>query len=200
MFPYELLKEMRNKFRRMRHPRGLEAGKASFIRAPFFIPSGKGIVLGARTTIGSHALMSLVRRYGPDTFDPKIIIGDGVYIGSYLYMAAVGEITIGDGCVLSDYVNINDASHGLDPTAGPIMEQRLVTKGPIRIGRNCFLGYRSAIISGVSLGEGCVVGINSVVTKSFPAFSMVAGSPARVIRLFDHVGKTWVVPPPRASD
>lgn len=200
MLPYELLKEIRTDLRRIRHPRGLQAGKGSFIRTPFFIPSGKGIVLGARTTIGAHALMSLVRRYGPDIFDPRIVIGDGVYIGSYLYMAAVGEILIGDGCVLSDYVNLNDATHGLDPTAGPIMEQRLVTKGPIRVGRNCFLGYRSAILSGVSLGEGCVVGINSVVTKSFPAYSMVAGAPARVVRIFDHGSKTWVLRPPRSSE
>jgi len=200
MLSYELLKKIRITLRRTRHPRGLQAGDGSFIQAPFFIPSGKGIVLGARTTVGTHALMSLVRRYGPDIFDPKIFIGDGVYIGSYLYMAAVGEISIGDGCVLSDHVNLNDATHGLDPTAGPIMEQRLTTKGPIRVGRNCFLGYRSAILSGVSLGEGCVVGINSVVTKSFPAYSMVAGAPARVIRTFDQVSKSWVVQPPRSSD
>jgi acetyltransferase-like isoleucine patch superfamily enzyme len=192
MSPLETLKDLRIGIRRLRHPQGLKAGRGSYIRAPFEIPFGNGISLGERTTVGRHALMSLIKNYGSDVFEPKIYIGNDVYIGSHLYLVAVGEITIGDGCVLSDYVNINDASHGLDPTAGPIMQQRLVFKGPIRIGQNCFLGFRSAILSGVSLGEGCVVGINSVVTKSFPAYSMIAGAPARVVRTFDHASKSWI--------
>ncbi|WP_345934273.1 acyltransferase [Granulicella sp. WH15] len=72
------------------------------------------------------------------------------------------------------------------------MKQALESKGPIRIGRNCFLGYRAAVLPGVTLGEGCVVGINAVVTRSFPAHSMLAGVPAKVIRTFDHSTQTWV--------
>ncbi len=57
-----------------------------------------------------------------------------------------------------------------------------------RIGRNCFIGGRSLILPGVEVGDNCVVGAGSVVTKSVPARSIVAGNPARVIRSDIEVG------------
>jgi acetyltransferase-like isoleucine patch superfamily enzyme len=51
-----------------------------------------------------------------------------------------------------------------------------------RIGRNCFIGGRSLIMPGVAIGDGCIVGAGSVVTKSVPASCAVAGNPAVVIR------------------
>ncbi len=71
--------------------------------------------------------------------------------------------------MLSEQVYITDLSHGLQPDRGPIMKQPLESKGPVRIGPRCFLGYRTAIMPGVTLGESCVVGANSVVTRSFSA-------------------------------
>jgi acetyltransferase-like isoleucine patch superfamily enzyme len=192
MLLYELLKEMQISVRRLRHPRGLQAGKASFVRPPFSIPHGAGIVLGSNTTVHVNAIIALIKEYSGIKYNPRIVIGNGVYVGRYLFIAAMGEVTIGDGCVLSDYIYINDSSHGLNLAKGPIMSQPLETKGPIHIGRNCFLGYRAAVLPGVTLGEGCVVGINSVVTRSFPAYSMVAGAPARIVRTFDHASGSWV--------
>lgn len=57
-----------------------------------------------------------------------------------------------------------------------------------RIGRNCFVGGRSLILPGVEIGDNCVVGAGSVVTKSVPPRSIVAGNPARVIRSGIEVG------------
>lgn len=51
-----------------------------------------------------------------------------------------------------------------------------------RIGANCFIGGRSMILPGVEIGDNCVVGAGSVVTKSVPARSLVAGNPARILR------------------
>ena len=93
---------------------------------------------------------------------------------------------------LSEYVYITDNAHGLHPERGPIMKQPLESKGPVHIGRNCFLGFRVSIMPGVTLGEHCVVGANSVVTRSFPAYSMVAGMPAKLIKVFDHSKKGWI--------
>ncbi|MBN9615151.1 MAG: hypothetical protein BGO25_12250 [Acidobacteriales bacterium 59-55] len=102
-------------------------------------------------------------------YQPEIKIGQNVYIGPNAYLACINGITIGDSCVLSEFVFIDDNTHGLDPDAGLIMKQQLVDGGKIVIGKNCFLGLRSAIMPGVTLGEHCVVGMNSVVIKSFPS-------------------------------
>ncbi|WP_396275136.1 acyltransferase [Granulicella aggregans] len=72
------------------------------------------------------------------------------------------------------------------------MRQNLESKGPIVIGDNCFLGYRVAVTPGVTLGEWCVVGANSVVTKSFPPYSMIAGAPARMIKRYSLEERAWV--------
>lgn len=57
-----------------------------------------------------------------------------------------------------------------------------------RIGRNCFIGGRSLILPGVEIGDNCVVGAGSVVTRSIPARSLVAGNPARILRSDIEVG------------
>jgi lipopolysaccharide O-acetyltransferase len=61
----------------------------------------------------------------------------------------------------------------------------------VEIGNECFLGVRVSIMPGVTLGNHCVVGAHSVVTRSFPDFSMVAGVPARLIRTFDFCKGQW---------
>lgn len=58
-----------------------------------------------------------------------------------------------------------------------------------RIGKNCFIGGESIILPGITIGDGCVVGAGSVVTKDVPAASVVAGNPARVLRSGINVGK-----------
>jgi len=57
-----------------------------------------------------------------------------------------------------------------------------------RIGQNCFIGGRSLILPGIEIGDNCVVGAGSVVTKSVPPRSLVAGNPARILRENIEVG------------
>jgi acetyltransferase-like isoleucine patch superfamily enzyme len=136
--------------------------------------------------------MLAVSEYTSLHYRPSIEVGDSVYIGRYAYFVACDKIKIGDRCVLSDNVYVTDLSHGYDPRRGPILGQDIESKGPVIIGENCFLGYRTAIMSGVTLGEWCIVGANSVVTKSFPAYSMVAGAPAKIIKSYSHKLERWV--------
>lgn len=100
-------------------------------------------------------------------------------------------VEIGSGCVLSEHVYVSDIAHGLDPRGGFIMEQPLESKGPVRIGKNVFIGYGCSILPGVTLGDHCVVGTRSVVTHSFPAYSMIAGSPARVVKQYNPITGQW---------
>ena len=170
----------------------MHAGIEVVIERPHHISHPERISVGDRTFIHRNALMTPIVKYAGVHYDPKIEIGSDVYIGPHLFLACIGRISIGDGSVLSESVFVNDASHGLDPEAGLIMKQPLVHGGDIVIGKSCFLGLRSAIMPGVVLGDHCVVGINSVVTKSFPAYSMVGGAPARLLRRYDPEQKKWL--------
>jgi acetyltransferase-like isoleucine patch superfamily enzyme len=137
-------------------------------------------------------MMEPILEYEGVSYSPKIEIGNDVSIGSHVYMATIGRLAIGDGSVLSENVYLNDTSHGFDPEKGHIMRQNLVHGGNITIGGSCFLGLRSAIMPGVTLGDHCVVGTGAVVTKSFPAYSMLAGVPAVLVKRYSLEEKQWV--------
>jgi acetyltransferase-like isoleucine patch superfamily enzyme len=151
--------------------------------------------IGKDTAIYPDAYITPLKEWVGLRYTPKIKIGDGVYIGRHAYFAAIDSIEIENGCVLSEYVYITDHAHGFHPESGPIMKQQLESKGPVHIGRNCFLGFRTSIMPGVTLGEHCVVGANSVVTRSFPAYSMVAGCPAVLMKIFSVETGAWVRAP-----
>jgi acetyltransferase-like isoleucine patch superfamily enzyme len=80
---------------------------------------------------------------------------------------------------------VSDASHRFDDPGVPITWQGFTSKGPTRIGSNCWFGLNCVVTTGVTVGEHCVIGANSVVTKDLPPRVIAAGSPARIIREID---------------
>lgn len=177
---------------RLERPRDVQMGEGSYIRRPYQIHFPHRLKIGKNCTINPNSLIFPLEEYRDYRYSPTITIGDNVYIGNFVHLAAIDAICIEDGCVLSDYVHIIDVFHGVHPDRGPIMDQPLESKGSVHIGRNCFLGFRVSVMPGVTLGEHCVVGENSVVTHSFPAYSMVAGSPAKLVKQFSQASGTWV--------
>jgi acetyltransferase-like isoleucine patch superfamily enzyme len=174
-------------------PLGLKCmGKNSAVLHPRLMSGRAHITLGTRSVVMNGCRIQAICKYGSQVFAPSISIGDDVYIGHYSFIAAIEEIRIGNGCVFSDYVYLNDSSHGIDPANGLIMLQNLESKGPIHIGMNCFLGYRVAVMPAVTLGDWCIVGANSVVTRSFPPYSMIGGAPARLIRRYSPEQGKWI--------
>ena len=171
-------------------PHGVAMGSCSYIFRPFALEHPGALTLGSSCEILRD---SYIWTASPAA---SVKIGDGTYIGRHLYLTCTDSITIGERCVLSDYVYLTDLAHGIDPFRGSILHQPLESKGPVVIGDGCFLGFRSVVLPGVSLGEHCVVGANAVVTRSFPAYSMVAGAPARVIKRYSLEQKQWLAVKP----
>jgi acetyltransferase-like isoleucine patch superfamily enzyme len=181
-------------------PGGLGSlGVNSFIERPARLRGRQFIHIGNHCEIRANAIIRGVDEYEGATYAPQIEIRDNVYIGRSFYLMACNSVVISDGCVLSEDVYISDLTHGFDPTKGLIMKQKLESKGPVVIGPNCFLGYRVSVMPGVTLGEWCIVGAHSVVTRSFPPYSMVAGVPARLLKTYSHETGKWVNPIPETK-
>jgi acetyltransferase-like isoleucine patch superfamily enzyme len=170
-------------------PLGINMGKDSIIMLPRRINGTNFIKLGDDTIITENGWISAYKNYKGQFFNPSIIIGDGVRVGPNVMITSINKVEIKDGCLLSAQVFISDHSHGYQVSEVSPNKQELTSKGPVIIGKNCFIGIRASIMSGVTLGDHCVVGAHSVVTKSFPACSVVAGVPAKLIKTLEQIEK-----------
>lgn len=158
-----------------------------------FTNFGKGSLLGKDTAISGHGTIrmgnnsSILGHAVLETIssDAVIIIGDGVSIGEYCHITALRKVTIGNGVLTGRYVLITDNSHGRndgsDCNKPPILRDT-ISKGPIKIEDNVWIGDKATILPGVTIGEGSIIAANAVVTKSVPAFSVAAGCPVKIIR------------------
>jgi acetyltransferase-like isoleucine patch superfamily enzyme len=95
-------------------------------------------------------------------------------------------VEIGDHCMFANGCFVSDASHRFDEPDQPVPWQGFSSKGPTRVGDNVWCGLNVVITSGVTVGERCVIGANSVVTRDLPPFSLAAGAPARVLRRIEY--------------
>jgi len=113
--------------------------------------------------------------------EARVRIGEGTFLNLGVMVAAHGLVEIGAHCMLANGCFVSDAGHRFEDPDTPITWQGFESKGPTRIGDNCWLGAHVVVTSGVTIGERCVVGANSVVTSDLAPFSLAAGAPARVL-------------------
>ncbi len=112
----------------------------------------------------------------------RIRIGAGTFLNLGVMVAAMELVEIGDHCMFANGCFITDGDHRFDDPDRPITWQGFRSKGPTRIGDNVWCGANVVVTSGVTVGERCVIGANSVVNSDLPPYSIAVGAPARVIK------------------
>ena len=118
--------------------------------------------------------------------DARIHIGEGSLLNLGVMVAAQQLVEVGRYCMFANHCFVSDANHRFDDPERPVPWQGFSSKGPTRVGDNVWCGAGVVITSGVTVGERCVIGANSVVTEDIPAFSVAAGAPARVLRTVEY--------------
>ena len=166
----------------IRYAHYLSAGKDLIIEdgAEINCLSKQGIVLGNRVTIGKNAIIRPSNIYG-GTIGEGLIVGDNSNIGPGAYLGCSGLISIGNNVMMSPGVSIFAENHNFSDTSLPMKDQG-VTVSFVTIEDDCWIASNSTILAGVTIGKGSVVAAGSVVTKNVPPFSVVAGSPATIIK------------------
>jgi acetyltransferase-like isoleucine patch superfamily enzyme len=112
----------------------------------------------------------------------RVRIGAGTFLNLNVMIAAYELVEIGSHCMLANGCFVSDANHRFDDPGRPVTWQGFTSKGPTRLGDNVWCGAHVVITSGVTVGERCVIGANSVVTRDLPPFSIAAGAPAKVLQ------------------
>lgn len=160
-----------------------EIGSNSTIIRPLFL-TPEHIILGSKVKIWHHARIEGVQEYAGKAFSPEIILEDGVEIQQRVHITAASKLIIGSNTSILPDVLVTDIDHSFDESDKPKGEQSISFK-PTFIGCNCSIGAGTKILAGTNLGDGCVVGANSVVKGEFPPRSVIAGAPAKLIRIYD---------------
>ncbi len=160
-------------------------GKHSFLGLRSRYKGEQYIHIGDDSVLGSNSILTAWDTYESQHFTPEITIGNNCDIGQQAHITAIRCIRIGNNVLTGTKVLITDNSHGdfskdqlnIAPNRRP-----LYSKGPVIIEDNVWIGEKASIMPGVHIGKGAVIAANSVVTHDVPAYSMVAGVPARIIK------------------
>jgi acetyltransferase-like isoleucine patch superfamily enzyme len=147
------------------------------------------VKIGERTVISGH--LQVFAHAG------EIVIGDWCFVGEGSRIWSAARVTIGNRVLISHHVSIIDtSSHPIDAVARYRQTEAILKTGhprtdpgldsaPIAIGDDAWISFGAAILKGVKVGQGAIVGAGSVVTEDVPPWTVVAGNPARVIRKLD---------------
>ena len=114
-------------------------------------------------------------------FDGSIRTGTNVFLGPYVTIYGHGGVEIGDQTLVSMHATILSSNHAVPGREKVIRAQPDILL-PTKIGRDVWIGANAVILGGVKIGDGCVIGAGSVVTKDLPPYSVAMGVPARVVR------------------
>jgi acetyltransferase-like isoleucine patch superfamily enzyme len=165
----------------VKHSYLLSAGKNLILEDNVYINalSFNGIKIGDQVSIARDSILictGIISHKGTG-----ITIGDRTGINARAYLAGQGGISIGDDVIIGPNVQIFSENHDFSDLEIKIKNQGF-SRQAVTIGNNCWLGSNVIILAGVTIGDGCVIAAGSVVTKSMPQNTIIAGVPAKVIK------------------
>jgi acetyltransferase-like isoleucine patch superfamily enzyme len=151
--------------------------------------SKKGIELGNNVSIGAYSRIIVSTTL--NNLGEFIKIGNNVGIGEFAYLGGAGGLEIGEDCIIGQYFSCHPENHNYSNLELPIRFQGVSRKG-IKIGKNCWIGSKVIILDGVEISDGCIIAAGAVVSKSFPANSIIGGIPAKLIKKRNEKNKNHI--------
>lgn len=145
----------------------------------------KYISLGDGTFIGSGVQLTAWDSHNGKHSAPSIVIGNHCAIREHCHITAINSISIDDNLFTGTNVLITDNSHGMsirEHMSLPFTERPLYSKEPVVIGNNVWLGNNVCVMPDVTIGDGAIIGANSVVTHDISAYAVAVGIPAKIIK------------------
>jgi acetyltransferase-like isoleucine patch superfamily enzyme len=161
------------------------------------IIGGKHISFGRNVHAGRHLWLEAVTSYREQHFNPEIAIGDNVCFSDGVHISSIANIAIGSHCLFGSKIYVSDHNHGIyrgecqSLPEEPPADRLLGGGGPVVIGENVWVGDNSVIIGPVTIGRGAIIGANSVVRGMVPSNTIVAGRPAKPIKIFNSKTGLW---------
>jgi len=169
--------------------------QARLVRRPLYLRGRRWMQIGPGLTTGPGLRLDAFP-ISPEN-GPVLRIGRDVQINDYVHIGAVHSVIIGDRVLIASKVFISDHNHGKTkgpgahdhPNIPPISRQ--LVHAEVVIEDDVWIGEFVSVLPGVRIGKGSIVGTMSVVTRDVPAYTMVSGSPARILKRFNFAMSAW---------
>lgn len=164
--------------------------QARFIRRPIYI-RGRKLICGCNgLTTGRFCRFDLAGKR------PTLYVGDNCAMGDMTHIVAHEKVEIGSNVLMASKCFISDTSHGAysgddqdSPEIAPD-QRKLVTK-PVKIGDNVWIGENAVILAGANIGNGCIIGANSIISSDVPDNCIVVGTGV-IIKRFSKEENKWI--------
>lgn len=156
----------------------MRVGPGLVLDSPEGIHFGHGVILAA-------GCMFACQRVRPEAA-PSVTVGPKTFFNQGAVVSSTGDgIRIGTDVLFGPNVCVVDDDHRFDQPGVPVARQGMTPRGPVEIGDGAWLAAGAVVLGGTSIAAGSVVGANSVVRGVFPERCVLAGAPAKVVRLLD---------------
>ena len=163
---------------------------ARLLRRPIYIRGRRSISGADGLTTGRFC------RFDLDGAEKTLFIGRNCEFGDNTHIVALNRVEIGDNVLIASKVFISDTNHGnydgpsaADPAIPP--NERELVSTPVKIGNNVWIGENTVILAGSMIGDGCIIGANSVIKGVFPAGSMIVDA-GKVIKTYNSEKGKWI--------
>ncbi len=175
-------------------------GERIYMDSSVRVTGAEYIEIGDDTIIQPYSRIEAINYYGGSgqRFRPRLSIGARCTVEFSVHIGVCYSVEIGNDVMIAGRVYISDHVHNYDDPTKPVNQQPLSEQGHVSIGDGSHIGEGACIFSDVTLGEHVIVGANAIVTKDVPAFCVVAGAPARILRHYNFERQAWEAGPPQS--
>lgn len=165
--------------------------RARFVRRPIYIRGQKSLIGGRNLITGRFC------RFDLDGNKKTLFIGDNCEFGDMTHIVAYEKVKIGNDVLIASKVFISDTNHGnysgeMQDSPATKPNERFLFSSAVNIGARVWIGENVVILAGSHIGDGCIIGANSVVKDEWPNDTILAGIPARALKKWDKEQGKWV--------
>lgn len=184
---YKIIKKFKSGAAQKNEPSNIVDSKVSALKLIDNTATVQYSELRGNVTVGPRSLINKV------LLDGKITIGSNTTVNGPCteFYSIHHPITIGNFCSIARGTAIQEHNHDADCITTYFIKYRIfeekygmdaISKGPVSIGNDVWIGTQSTILTGVTIGDGAIIAANSVVSKDVPPYAIVGGTPAKILR------------------
>jgi acetyltransferase-like isoleucine patch superfamily enzyme len=185
-----LLRSLSNTLRALKWRHSDAVGRGTYIDQTVQFIGMRHIRIGSNCQIGEGTWLNV--NHQPSNGRPAIEIGNHCLIGRRNFVSPGVAITLGDFLLTGSDCAFVDADHVIDDPRRPYVSMGATGGGSLVVEPNCWFGLRATVLGAVRIGRGSVIGANATIISDVPPFSVVVGSPARVVKRFCFARNAWV--------